>query len=86
MIHLIALSKNNHSLSCLGQWAVTGEPSTTKGSTFYTFFSLCQIKINFCSELLGLWGFCPLFGILKTREHNVSETGSVSVLRLMGDA
>jgi hypothetical protein len=25
-----------------------------------------------------------LFGILKTREHNVSETGSVSVLRSEG--
>jgi hypothetical protein len=28
-----------------------------------------------------IFGFCPSSGILKTREHNVSETGSVSVLR-----
>jgi hypothetical protein len=29
------------------------------------------------------WGFllCSSFGILKTRKHYVSETGSVSVLR-----
>jgi hypothetical protein len=26
-------------------------------------------------------GLCPLAGILKTREHDVSETGCVSVLR-----
>jgi hypothetical protein len=26
-------------------------------------------------------GLCPSSGILKTREHNVSETGCVSVLR-----
>jgi hypothetical protein len=30
------------------------------------------------SELLG-FGLCPSYGILKTREHNVSETESVSV-------
>jgi hypothetical protein len=29
--------------------------------------------------------YCPLSGILKTRKHNVSETGSVSVLRWWGD-
>jgi hypothetical protein len=26
-------------------------------------------------------GLCPSSGILKTRKHDVSETGSVSVLR-----
>jgi hypothetical protein len=30
----------------------------------------------------SVFGLCPLFGTLKNREHNVSETGSVSVLRL----
>jgi hypothetical protein len=30
-------------------------------------------------------GFCPSSGILETRKHNVSETGSVSVLRLGGE-
>jgi hypothetical protein len=28
-----------------------------------------------------VFGFCPSSGILKTTEYNVSETGSVSVLR-----
>jgi hypothetical protein len=31
-------------------------------------------------ELLGVWTL-PSPGILDTRKHNVSETGSVSVLR-----
>jgi hypothetical protein len=31
---------------------------------------------NYCG-----FGLCPSFGILKTRENDVSETGSVSVLR-----
>jgi hypothetical protein len=31
-----------------------------------------------------VFGLCSLSGILKTREHNVSETGSVSVLRRGG--
>jgi hypothetical protein len=31
----------------------------------------------YITELLG-FGLCPSSGILKTREHNVSETGSVS--------
>jgi hypothetical protein len=29
-----------------------------------------------------IFGFCPLSGVLKTRKHKVSETGSVSVIRL----
>jgi hypothetical protein len=28
-----------------------------------------------------VFGLCLSFGILETRKHNVSETGSVSVLR-----
>jgi hypothetical protein len=28
-----------------------------------------------------LFGLCPSSGILESRKHNVSETGSVSVLR-----
>jgi hypothetical protein len=31
---------------------------------------------NYC-----VFGLCPLSGIVNTREHSVSETGSVSVLR-----
>jgi hypothetical protein len=30
------------------------------------------------SELIGFWTLCPSSCILKFREHNVSETGSVS--------
>jgi hypothetical protein len=38
-----------------------------------------SILLNYCIS-----GRCPSSGILKTREHNVSETGSVSVLRWKG--
>jgi hypothetical protein len=31
-----------------------------------------------------VFGRCPSSGILKIREHNISETGSVSVLRWGG--
>jgi hypothetical protein len=36
---------------------------------------------------LGITRFldCPSSGILKTREHNVSETGSISILRWRGE-
>jgi hypothetical protein len=36
-----------------------------------------ELNLKNCSELLG-FGLCPSSGILKTREHNVSETGSAS--------
>jgi hypothetical protein len=32
-----------------------------------------------------VFGLCPLSGILETRKHNVSETGSVSILDEGGD-
>jgi hypothetical protein len=32
-----------------------------------------------------VFGLLPLSGILETRKHNVSETESVSVLRLNGE-
>jgi hypothetical protein len=39
-----------------------------------------------CYDLFGsqnhwVFGLCPSSGILETTKHNVSETGSVSVLR-----
>jgi hypothetical protein len=39
-------------------------------------------------NILNYWGFglCPSSGILETREHKVSETGSVSILRWRGEA
>jgi hypothetical protein len=45
------------------------------------------VPINFLFEIkygtknYWVFGLCPLSSILKTRKHNVSETGSVSVLR-----
>jgi hypothetical protein len=33
------------------------------------------------SQNYWVFGLCPSFGILETRKHNDSETGSVSVLR-----
>jgi hypothetical protein len=38
---------------------------------------------TFQTELLGFWTF-PASGILENRKHDVSETGSVSVLRWGG--
>jgi hypothetical protein len=38
---------------------------------------------NYCFFLGG--GLCPSSGILKTREHNVSEYGSLSIFRSWGD-
>jgi hypothetical protein len=35
--------------------------------------------------ITGVFGLCPSSGILKTREHNVLETGPVSVLRWRGE-
>jgi hypothetical protein len=46
-----------------------------------SIMSLVYVTLE--SGQLKITGFldCPSSGILKTREHNVSETGSVSVLR-----
>jgi hypothetical protein len=33
------------------------------------------------SQNYWIFGRCPSYGILETRKHNVSEAGSVSVLR-----
>jgi hypothetical protein len=38
-----------------------------------------SVDLDGSSEVLGFL-LCPSFGILKTRKHSVSETGSVSVL------
>jgi hypothetical protein len=39
-----------------------------------------KLRQNYC-----VFGLCPSPGILETRKHNVSETGSVSVLRWNGE-
>jgi hypothetical protein len=41
---------------------------------------LSQSKDNKTQNYWG-FGFCPLSSILETREHKVSETGFISVLR-----
>jgi hypothetical protein len=33
-------------------------------------------------EIIGHFGLCPSFGILREQKHNVSESGYVSVLSL----
>jgi hypothetical protein len=38
----------------------------------------------FCAQNYWVFGLCPSSGILETRKHNVSETGSVSVLKWGG--
>jgi hypothetical protein len=42
----------------------------------------CHFHVNplVLTELLGFWTF-PSSGILENRKHDVSESGSVSVLR-----
>jgi hypothetical protein len=53
------------------------QPDTINGNTFVG-------REAEATELKNYWifGLCPSFDILKeTKEHNVSETGSVSVLR-----
>jgi hypothetical protein len=39
---------------------------------------------NYDSELLSFFGLCPLSRILKTRGHNISDTGRVSILGWRG--
>jgi hypothetical protein len=41
---------------------------------------LSRVNQNYC-----VVGLCPLSGILKTREHDVSETGSLSVALVFVD-
>jgi hypothetical protein len=41
----------------------------------------CWAKLFIFSQNQQFSGLCPTFSILKPREHNVSETGAVSVLR-----
>jgi hypothetical protein len=42
---------------------------------------ICTYIGVYNSENYWVFGLFPSFGILKTVKHNVSETGSVSVLR-----
>jgi hypothetical protein len=38
-----------------------------------------------CTQNYWVFGLCPSYGILETRKHKVSETGSVSFLRWVGE-
>jgi hypothetical protein len=53
--------------------------STSISLRMLTSKSYQALRIN------GFSGLCPSSAILKTREHNVSETASVSVLRSGGE-
>jgi hypothetical protein len=37
------------------------------------------------SQNYWVLGLCPSSGVLETRKHNVSETGSISILRWEGE-
>jgi hypothetical protein len=52
-----------------------------------TGFLLSWNVTQFMKIWKNYWGFglCPSSGILKTRKHNISETGSFSVLRWRGE-
>jgi hypothetical protein len=47
-------------------------------------FLLKEFPYLFATQNYWVFGLCSSSGILKTRKHNVSETGSVSVLRWTG--
>jgi hypothetical protein len=49
--------------------------------TFTGLWDIISQKIGLFSQSYWVFGLCPSSGIIKTREHNVSETGFVSVLR-----
>jgi hypothetical protein len=40
-------------------------------------FSSYWFQMALMMGITGFFGYCPFRGILKTREHDVSETGSV---------
>jgi hypothetical protein len=44
-------------------------------------FEILLIYLNVNCENYWVFGLCPSSGIVETRKHYVSETGSVSVLR-----
>jgi hypothetical protein len=55
---------------------------------FYTEFQVRfwrVLTMVYNTENYCVLGLCPSSGILEARKHNVSETGSVSVLRWGGE-
>jgi hypothetical protein len=47
-------------------------------------FAINNLTSNMITQNYWVSGLCPSTGILGTRKHNVSETGSVSFLRRRG--
>jgi hypothetical protein len=47
-------------------------------------FSVAVFETTTDIQNYGVFGLCPSSGILETRTPNISETGSVSILKLGG--
>jgi hypothetical protein len=60
--------------------SVLTSPISGRADKKYDILNSMGAGILYPSELLGFWTF-PSSGILGTRKHYVSETGSVSVVR-----
>jgi hypothetical protein len=52
-----------------------------KLNAFRQFSKYMHLCFKAVTQNYWVFGLCPSPGILETRKHNVSETGSVSVLR-----
>jgi hypothetical protein len=59
-------------------WGISTE---TNMNNFSGCFALPVSKLRIMSQNYWVSGLCPSSGILNTRKHDVSETGSFSVLR-----
>jgi hypothetical protein len=51
---------------------------------YYSSMAVCNDHVQYYSGLLGFWTLSIVRYSKKTEEHNVSETGSVSILRWGG--
>jgi hypothetical protein len=55
------------------------------GAFSLKLYRYSSVKFSWTTQNYWDFGLCPSSGILETREHNVSETESVSFLRWGGD-
>jgi hypothetical protein len=60
-----------------GRWL----PSGRKKLFLPSFMNIPVFITRFCIQKYWDFGLCPSSGTLKTREHNVSGTGFVSIFR-----
>jgi hypothetical protein len=78
-----------HNTQCCATWLIVYgplKPQQTVGRNYWNgaafFICLAVVKdvmfwrSGWTRGITGVFGLCPSSGILKTREHNVSETGS----------